>query len=277
MKVCVAGLWHLGCVTAACLASAGHTVIGLDDDDEVVEALTRGRPPVLEPGLESLIHAAFEKSTLSFTTDPTLALRTADVLWVAWDTSVDEDDRPEVDVVRHRVERLFPFIQPGTLVVVSSQLPVGSTGTFGKRFAEARPGVPVTFVCSPENLRLGHAIERFTHPDRVIGGTAPEADRERIASVFASFTDRIEWMSIESAEIAKHAINAFLATSVTFINEVATVCEHVGADAADVARALKTDERIGPRAYLSPGAAFAGGTLAPAPVSPFEHHSPPAP
>jgi UDPglucose 6-dehydrogenase len=261
VRVCVAGLWHLGCVTAACLASAGHTVVGFDDDPDIVASLMQGRPPVLEPGLDSLVQKDLATGMLTFTTDRASALRGADVLWIAWDTPVDEDDRVDAGLVRTRAERLFLFVESGTLVIVSSQLAVGSTAALARRFAETRPAVSAAFACCPENLRLGCAIDRFMKPDRVVVGARPE-DRQRIARLYEPFTDRIEWMSIESAEMAKHALNAFLATSVAFINEIATVCERVGADASDVARALKTDERIGPRAYLSPGDAFAGGTLA---------------
>jgi UDPglucose 6-dehydrogenase len=120
----------------------------------------------------------------------------------------------------------------------------------------------VSFACSPENLRLGKAIDVFTRPDRVIVGVRDTVARQRVTEALAPITDRIEWMSVESAEMTKHAINAFLATSVTFINEIAALCEQAGADAKDVERGLKTEKRIGPYAYLGPGAAFAGGTLA---------------
>ena len=123
-------------------------------------------------------------------------------------------------------------------------------------------GRRVTFACSPENLRLGKAIQVFMQPDRVVAGVRNEADRARFTALMAPIADRIVWMSVESAEMTKHAINAFLATSVAFINELASLCEAVGADAKDVERGLKSDQRIGPGAYLSPGAAFAGGTLA---------------
>src|SRR5690606_23000227 len=118
------------------------------------------------------------------------------------------------------------------------------------------------FAALPENLRLGKAIDVFNNPDRVIAGTRTEQDRERVRLLLSPITSRIEWMSVESAEMTKHAINAFLATSVAFINEIATLCEDAGADAKEVERGLMTESRIGPRAYLSPGAAFAGGTLA---------------
>ena len=120
----------------------------------------------------------------------------------------------------------------------------------------------VSFSYSPENLRLGKAISVFTQPDRVVIGTRTETSRRVFAEMLAPFTDHIEWMSVESAEMTKHALNAFLATSVTFINEIAAICEHVGADAKEVERGLKSESRIGPKAYLGPGGAFAGGTLA---------------
>jgi UDPglucose 6-dehydrogenase len=148
------------------------------------------------------------------------------------------------------------------VVLVSSQLPVGSVRRLEQAWAPVAGGRRVTFACSPENLRLGKAIEVFTKPDRVIAGVRDEWTKSRIAALFAPITDRIEWMSVESAEMTKHAINAFLATSVTFINELATLCESVGADAKQVERGLKTEQRIGPGAYLSPGGAIGGGTLA---------------
>jgi UDPglucose 6-dehydrogenase len=171
---------------------------------------------------------------------------------------VDEDDRADVEFVVERATQLFPHLRDGTLVIVSSQLPVGTI----RRLEEACRNKTVSFACSPENLRLGTAIEVFTKPDRVIVGVRRETNRARINELFRPFTERIEWMSVESAEMTKHALNAFLATSVAFINEIAAVCEQVGADAKEVERGLKSEARIGPKAYLSPGGAFAGGTLA---------------
>jgi UDPglucose 6-dehydrogenase len=123
-------------------------------------------------------------------------------------------------------------------------------------------GRHVYFAFSPENLRLGKAIEAFTRPDRAVIGVRDARAREIATELFRPITDRLEWMGVESAEMTKHAVNAFLAASVTFINELAALCEQVGADAKDVERGLKTERRIGPAAYLSQGAAFTGGTLA---------------
>jgi UDPglucose 6-dehydrogenase len=167
-----------------------------------------------------------------------------------------------VDFVVERVVQLFPYLNAGALVLISSQLPVGSTGRLEGEYALMFPGKPVTFGYSPENLRLGKAIHSFTCADRFVVGVRNEVERKRVQDLLRPFTDRIEWMSVESAEMTKHALNAYLATSVAFINEVAALCEQVGADAREVERGLKSDSRIGPRAYLTPGAAFAGGTLA---------------
>ena len=155
-----------------------------------------------------------------------------------------------------RAGEILPHLRDDAVVIVSSQLPVGSVA----RLEAMRPGLDI--ACSPENLRLGKAIEVFTQPDRVIVGVRGERAKARIADVLAPITTKLEWMSVESAEMTKHAINAFLAVSVTFANELAQICEQVGADAKQVERGLKTEARIGPRAYLSPGGAFAGGTLA---------------
>jgi UDPglucose 6-dehydrogenase len=262
MNVCVVGLWHLGSVIAACLASGGHQVTGLDFDNDVVSDLQAGRPPLFEPGLEELVTTNLENGRLQFTTDAVRAVEHADVLWVAYDTPVDDDDRADVMYVTERVGRLWPHLRNGALVLISSQLPVGTTCQLDQAFAGVANGRVVGFGCSPENLRLGKAIQVFTKPDRVVVGVRSESDRAKVSELLRPFTDRIEWMSVESAEMTKHALNAFLATSVTFINEIATLCEQVGADAKDVERGLKTDVRIGPGAYLSPGGAFAGGTLA---------------
>ncbi len=262
MKICVVGLWHLGTVTAACLASAGHGVVGLDFDAEAVRRLQAGSPPLYEPGLAELLQQGISRRLLRFTTDASDALAGTEIVWIAYDTPVDEEDRADVAYVADRVLQLFPHLTPGALVLISSQLPVGATLRLEQECAKSIPGKKITFGCSPENLRLGKAIEAFTKPDRVVVGLRDPNDRGRVAELLAPFTSRIEWVSVESAEMTKHALNAFLAASVVFINEIASICERVGADAKEVERALKSDARIGPRAYLSPGAAFAGGTLA---------------
>jgi UDPglucose 6-dehydrogenase len=253
------GLWHLGSVTAACTAAAGHRVTGWDPDQTTVERLAAGEPPVAEHGLAELVREGLASGHLSFTIDIADAVRRADVVWITFDTPVDEEDRADTESVLDQASRVLPHLKAGALVLVSSQWPVGTTARLEARAAER---TAVAFAYAPENLRLGKAIAVFQNPDRVVMGLRDPRSRAIVDELFAPITTRLEIMSVESAEMTKHAVNAFLAASVTFINELASLCEDVGADARDVERGLRTERRIGPLAYLSPGGAFAGGTLA---------------
>ena len=227
MKLCVQGLWHLGSVTAACLASLGHEVTGLDFDTEIVNKLKQGRPPLFEPGLEDLINNGILSGKLVFSSATEESVRNVDVLWVCYDTPIDDDDNADVGYVIAQVEKTLPHLPVGATVLLSSQMPVCTIKHLEKvskiNFAEKQLG----FAYSPENLRLGKAIEVFLRPDRIIAGVRSNRDRERLDRLFRTITDRIEWMSVESAEMTKHAINAFLAVSVTFANEIASICEFV--------------------------------------------------
>jgi UDPglucose 6-dehydrogenase len=261
MRVGVYGIWHLGAVTAACLAHKGHDVVAIDPDASNVARLQQGQQPILEPGLEALAREGLVAGRLSYTT-VLESLRDIDVLWVTFDTPVDSEDRADTEFVVGKVRDALPFLREGTVVLLSSQLPVGTTASLEGFATEMLGGRGLEFASSPENLRLGKAIDVFLQPDRIVVGTRTTAAKQRLSLLLSPISDRIEWMSVESAEMTKHAINAFLALSVTFANELASLCERVGADASQVERGLKTESRIGPRAYLSPGGAFAGGTLA---------------
>lgn len=262
MKICVQGLWHLGSVTAACMASVNHNVVGMDSDKDLVEALQCGKAPIYEPGLNELILSGIRSKRLKFSSDRSESLANIELLWIAYDTPVDEDDNADIGYVLKEIEASIPHCPPNTLILISSQLPVGSTERLERSAKINNPGTNVSFAYSPENLRLGNALQVFLKPDRIVAGFRSNRDRCKLDKLFAPVSDRIEWMSVESAEITKHAINAFLATSVTFTNEIAQICEKIGANAKEVERGLKTEKRIGERAYVSPGSAFAGGTLA---------------
>ena len=258
MKVVVFGLWHLGCVTAACCAEH-FDVVGLDFEADTIAKLQDGCAPISEPGLDELIRSGLKSERLSFMTREQKALKGADVVWVCYDTPVDDNDIPDVDFVLARIERCIPHLPPGAIVLISSQLPAGTC----RRLQEKHADKAISFACSPENLRLGKALDIFRNPDRVVAGVAGERERKILAELFAPFArDHILWMSPQSAEMTKHAVNAFLALSVAFANEIARLCEAVGANARDVEHGLRSESRIGPKAYLRPGSAFAGGTLA---------------
>ena len=257
MNVCVAGLWHLGVVTAACVAAAGHRVVAYDEDESVIKGLESGVLPVDEPGLVDLVRQQLAAGSLRFADNLDQALSEADLAWITYDTPVDEEDHADVEYVMSRARDLVAAADPSVVILVSSQLPVGST-----RLLEQSSGPGRTVAYSPENLRLGDAVAAFMQPDRIVVGIRPGCDRDRIEELLGAFSKQIEWMSVESAELVKHGVNAFLALSVAFANELAGIAERVGADSTDVERGLKTEIRIGSRAYLRAGAAFAGGTLA---------------
>jgi len=261
MRICVYGLWHLGSVTAACVAEHFDTV-GCDPDSNVVQRLAEGDPPLFEPGLAELVAKGLRSGRLRFSTDVAEAVGHADVIWVTFDTPVNSDDVADVPYVERQVESIFPHLRDGSTLLISSQIPVGCTRKLQHVYQSHYPSRTVTFACSPENLRLGKALIVFQQPERIVVGTSEERSRETLHTLLSPFSSNIEWMGIESAEMTKHALNAFMATSVCFANEIASICEQVGADAKEVERGLKTDSRIGPGAYLSPGSAFAGGTLA---------------
>jgi len=261
MRVCVFGLWHLGSVISAGLAKSGHTIVGLDFNQDTIDNLQNARAPISEPGLNELILEHLRKKILEFTSDPASALSHTEVVWIAFDTPVDDQDNADPDFIKKNFDAIAGLLPDKTKIIISSQVPVGFTQDLSKKFHELYPDKKVFFAYSPENLRLGKSLKTFLEPDRIVIGTEP-GEKEVFLPVFSPVSDRLEWMGIESAEMTKHAINAFLATSVCFANEIATLCECMGANAKDVERGLKTEERIGPKAYLNPGNAFSGGTLA---------------
>ncbi len=230
---------------------------GLDFDADTVAKLNAGHAPLLEPGLDELISAGLTARRLAFTTDAATACAAADVLWLCHDTPVNDDDESDVDSVLASLRQSLPHMPTGALALISAQLPVGTCHQLETEFPQFH------FACSPENLRLGKAIDAFTKADRVVAGIRSDAKKSLLEKVFAPFTGQILFMRTESAEMVKHALNSFLAVSITFINEIARLCEHAGADAKEVSAGLKSDVRIGPRAYLGPGGPFAGRHLGP--------------
>jgi UDPglucose 6-dehydrogenase len=262
MKVCVFGLWHLGTVTAACLASRGISTIGLAKDAEAVTELNAGKAPLFEPGLDDLLVQGLRAHTLSFTHDVAAAVEAADLLWVTFDTPVNEDDVADVGYVLDRMRGTFPHLKDGAVMLISSQLPVGSTALLERDFQAVAAGRKVSFAYSPENLRLGDAIRVFTQSERIVIGIRDDRARQVIEPVLKQFCDTLLWTRVESAEMVKHALNSYLATCVTFTNEIATICESVSADMSEVEAALRLDPRIGKKAYVRAGSAFGGGTLA---------------
>jgi UDPglucose 6-dehydrogenase len=260
MNVCVLGLWHLGSVISACIASKGHKVIGIDENLRNIKNLNNNKAPIFEPGLDELIKKGLRSKKLIFTNDKKKA-NNAEVLWVAFDTPVDENDNADIFFVEEQIKKTMPYLKKNVVILFSSQLPVGTIKKMQEFSEKNFLKKKFKFACSPENLRLGNALNIFLNPDRVLIGFDNKKTKNLLSLLFKPITKQIEWMKIESAEMTKHTINSFLATSIIFANEIASICEKVGADYLEIEKGLKSDNRIGQKAYLSAGKPIAGGTL----------------
>lgn len=250
-KIAVVGLWHLGEIFSAGLAELGHTVIGISDDKKVVDGLNNNQPPLPEPALEALIKKNITAKRLSYTTDFS-QIKNCQVVWLTFDTPVDEKDNSDLSMIFQAIKKAKPYFKKDVLLVISSQVPVGVS----EKLADG-----LDYVYTPENLRLGEAVDCFLNPGRVIVGANNSASLGKIKEIFAPLKTEIISMSPISAEFGKHALNAFLAASICFANDLADLAENIGADMKDISRVLKSDRRIGPKAYLDAGLSFSGGTL----------------
>jgi UDPglucose 6-dehydrogenase len=260
MNVCIYGLWHLGLVTTAgLLKTTNHSIIGLDAFD--MSDLNKGIIPFHEPNVGETLLDGLKRKRLSFTTNHSEALRNSDILWVTFDTPLNSYDIPDSDYVKNRILNIIPYVKNNTKIIISSQVTVGFTGTLIDIIKLQYPDKKLYFAYSPENLQLGTALKRFIDPDRIIIGTQPE-ERSHFKEFFTSISPSLIWISIISAEMTKHAINAYLATSICFSNEIAQICDSVGALSGEVELGMRSDDRIGVKAYVRSGNAYSGGTLA---------------
>ena len=260
MKIAVIGLWHLGEIYSAGFAELGHSVIGISDDAQVVEGLQRNEPPLAEPQLVPLLEKHQTSGRLVYSNDHEL-IKKCNAVWITFDTPVDSRDTADTSVIFECLKKALPYFKNGVVIGVSSQLPVGTSQKIRAFVKKRRPKLSFRYAYVPENLRLGEAVERFLNPKRIVIGAEDMRTREQVKTVFKNINADFLFMNPVSAEMVKHALNAFLATSLSFIYDIADVCEMVGADILDVSRALKSDPRIGGKAYLDASVGFSGGTL----------------
>ncbi|MDZ4676779.1 MAG: nucleotide sugar dehydrogenase [Oligoflexia bacterium] len=264
-RVLVVGAWHLGSVVGACLADAGNQVYLWDQNKSVEEKWSQGLAPIHEPGLSDLVNKHWKKD-LSWTSTPEIVASKANWVIIAYDTPINEQDEVQLQTVEEGAQRAFKSLSDKTNVFVTAQVPVGTCRKFRQEILRLHPGWHGHMMYQPENLRLGEAIKSFKTPDRMVLGLDDMSQQETLAKDFQKLlgneTTPLNVMSLESAEMVKHALNSFLATCVVFANEISEICEKSGADAWDVVSSLKQDSRVGPKAFLRPGLGFAGGTLA---------------
>ncbi len=259
MKIAVVGTGYVGLVSGTCFADSGNVVTCLDIDAAKVERLSRGEVPIYEPGLDELVERNSRAGRLKFTTDAATALAKAEIVFLAVGTPPAADGSADLSALWKVVETIAPHLRPDCVVVTKSTVPVGTCAGIERRLLAAT-GRECRVASNPEFLKEGAAIEDFQKPDRVVVGVRRPADADVLRALYAPYL-RTEHpflaMSPESAEMTKYVANALLSTKISFINEVANLCERIGADIDDVRRGIGHDARIG-FAFLFPGVGYGG-------------------
>ncbi len=261
MHVTMIGTGYVGLVSGACFSEFGHSVVCVDKDERKVAALRAGEMPIYEPGLEQLVRANVHAGRISFSTEVGPAVAGADVVLIAVGTPARRGDgHADLSYVFSAAEEVADALDGYTVIVTKSTVPVGTGRRVEKLIRERRPDAEFDVASNPEFLREGSAIEDFTHPDRVVVGTGSERARRRMRDLyrplFLSETP-VLFTDLETSELIKYSANAFLAVKIAFINEIADLCEKVGADVKQVSKGIGLDGRIG-RKFLHAGPGYGG-------------------
>lgn len=270
-KICVIGTGYVGLVTGTCFADLGNEVICLDIDHERIASLKAGHMPIYEPGLEQLVKQNVAAERLFFTTDYAMALKDAEYAFIAVGTPSGNDGEADLRYVRSAAEAIADHVKNAILVINKSTVPVGTGDWVADVINRRRHGKALNFsvVSNPEFLREGSAINDFMNPDRVVLGSEDQSAADRVAQLYQPLRCTIMTTDLRTAEMIKYASNAFLATRISFINEIANICEELGADVREVARGMGLDKRIGPQ-FLDAGLGW-GGSCFPKDVKALEH------
>src|SRR3979411_3160208 len=261
MRVAMIGAGYVGLVSGACIADFGHQVTCVDKDTAKISALNAGEVPIYEPGLGDLVRSNVGQARLSFTTALSEAVRQADAVFIAVGTpSRRGDGHADLSYVYEAAREIARELKAYTVVITKSTVPIGTGDEVERIIRETRPDADFSVVCNPEFLREGAAIEDFKHPDRIVIGTDDERARKLMAEVYRPlFLNEAPILTTSrvSAELTKYAANAFLAMKITFMNEIADLCEQVGADVQEIARGIGSDRRIGSK-FLHAGPGYGG-------------------
>jgi len=259
MKIAVIGTGYVGLVTGTCLAETGNDVVCVDIDKEKVRKMKNGIVPIYEPHLDVLFERNIKQNRLSFTTDINDAIKDAQIIFLALPTPPDEDGSADLSYVLGVADQLGKIIEDYKIIIDKSTVPVGTAEKVHAAVAK-HAKVDFDIVSNPEFLREGFAVDDFLKPDRVVIGTSSERAREVLEELYKPYVRQgnpIIFMDEKSAELTKYAANAFLATKITFMNEIANFCEQVGADVDKVRAGIGSDTRIGKR-FLFPGIGYGG-------------------
>ncbi len=259
MKIAVMGTGYVGLVTGALLADAGNTVVCVDIDEKKIAMLREGHIPIYEHGLESIVQRNHEDGRLLFTTDAGDAIRKSNIVFIAVGTPSDHDGSADLKYVLKVAEQIGDNMNATKIVICKSTVPVGTCDKVQGVIA-GRTNTPFHVVSNPEFLKEGSAVKDFQSPDRVIIGSSDKEAAETVGELYKPFmrrNDRIVYMDLRSAEMTKYASNAMLATKISFMNEIANLCDRVGADVEHVRIGMSLDERIGPH-FIFPGVGYGG-------------------
>jgi UDPglucose 6-dehydrogenase len=260
MRVAMIGAGYVGLVSSACFADFGHQVTCIDKDATKIAALKRGEIPIFEPGLTELVESNVRQGRLEFATEAP-RIGEAEAIFIAVGTpSRRGDGHADLSFVYQAVREIAPLISSAAVVITKSTVPVGTGDEIENILREKRPDADIQVVSNPEFLREGAAIQDFKHPDRIVVGSDDDRARKVLAEIYRPLylnAPPIIFVSRRTAELIKYASNAFLATKITFINEMADLCEQVGADVQEVARGMGLDNRIGGK-FLHAGPGFGG-------------------
>ena len=260
MQVTVIGTGYVGLVAGACFAHAGSRVTCVDIDVDKVQALLQGRIPIYEPGLDRVVIDAVAAGRLHFTTETGPAVASSDAVFIAVGTPPNEDGTADLSHVMAVTAAIAPHLRSYTVVVCKSTVPIGTCDRVAAKLAETAPSeAQWDVVSNPEFLREGVALKDFFEPDRVVIGTTSEKAQAVMAELYGTFAapERILFMAVRSAEMTKYVANCMLATRISFMNQMAGICERLGVDIADVKRGIGSDTRIGP-AFLNSGIGYGG-------------------
>ena len=271
MKITVVGTGYVGLVVGACFAETGNDVVCVDVDEGKIRGLRRGRVPIYEPGLDELVRRNQTEKRLVFSTALSRATRGAEIIFIAVGTPPGEDGSADMQHVLAAARQLARAMNGYTVVAIKSTVPVGTAARV-RAVITGTTRHPFSVVSNPEFLKQGSAVEDFLKPDRVVIGAEDASARELMRALYAPFTRTgapIVTMDCASAELSKYAANAMLATRVSFMNEIANVCERFGANIDDVRRVVASDRRIGP-SFLFPGIGY-GGSCFPKDVQALVH------
>lgn len=259
MKIAVIGTGYVGLVTGTCFANSGNTVTCVDIDEKKIKALKEGIIPIYEPGLSDLVVRNYDNGRLRFTTDTAEAVKSAEIVYLAVGTPSGPDGAADLSALWAVADAVAPHLQDDVIVVTKSTVPVGTNAKLYARLNELT-GREVNVASNPEFLKEGAAIDDFNKPDRVVVGVRTKEEGEKLRQLYQPFlrTDKpFLVMTPESAELTKYVANALLATKISFINQMANLCENFDADINDVRRGIGHDSRIG-FAFLFPGAGYGG-------------------